>query len=125
MAVTSTTIEHNVITPPATWFPSNWVGSGYFVYFNMDDIPGCLDWQLVPHASAVQAIFPTHRWEGWTLALCEPVELMDPWRKTGYALSRVSRITLEWITRLYTLTNRTRVMEFLDRKPYLLSILAE
>jgi len=64
-------------------------------------------------------------WSSLIVALQEPLETIQDWQEIGASTVRVSRTEVEWIERLYTLRERAEVLGFLERHPFLVSLLLE
>jgi hypothetical protein len=64
-------------------------------------------------------------WPSFTVALQEPVNTMLTWQEIGASTVRVSQAEIEWLERLYTFRERAEVLAFLERHPFLVSLLLE
>lgn len=64
-------------------------------------------------------------WPSPTVALQEPLEPTAIWQDTGASTVRVSQAVIQWLERLYTFRQREEVLWFLERYPFLVSLLLE
>lgn len=58
-------------------------------------------------------------------ASTESLEVMRQWDESGASVTRASGVQLDLIERLYSLTNRGRVLRFLDEHAFLVPVLFE
>lgn len=64
-------------------------------------------------------------WPGFTVALREPLEAIRIWQAIGASTVRVPQAEIELLNRWYTLRERAEVLWFLERYPFLVSLLLE
>ncbi len=64
-------------------------------------------------------------WPSFTVALREPLEAIRTWQEIGASTVRVSQAEIELLERLYTFRERAEVLWFLERYPFLVSLLLE
>ncbi|MBC8265123.1 MAG: hypothetical protein H8E47_13495 [Anaerolineales bacterium] len=64
-------------------------------------------------------------WPIFAVALREPLESIRTWQEVGASTVRVPQAVIQWLERLYTFKERSEVLWFLDRYPFLASLLLE
>ena len=64
-------------------------------------------------------------WPGFTVAILEPLKTTQIWENPGASTVRVPQTQIRLLDRLYTFRERTEVLWFLERYPFLPPLLLE
>ena len=64
-------------------------------------------------------------WPSFTVALHEPLDAIRIWQEAGASTVRVPEAEIQWLERLYTFRERAEGLWFLERYPFLVSLLLE
>lgn len=64
-------------------------------------------------------------WPGSTATLLESLTAIQNWQDVGASTVRISQVEIELLQQLYTLREREKVLWFLEKYPFLVSLLLE